>query len=576
MAAKRRHWHEKDGRYWARIAIPKLLQEFFGKTQLTEPLGGDRRAAERAHAGAVARLQDQIREAQAKLVGSLASSPPQVIPTTFTAEHAERAVWDHYIQVLRRDEAKRTAMPTPAEVDAEEERLFQRFKAGEVEHSIIAQINAASDLELMINARVHDVNNRVRRLAALRASLQTGDIRLVDAAVLLFAERNELVLVKGTREWHDIAQKFVRAEIEGLQRTIEMDSGDFGGKPSDPVVKPPAQPAIAVPPVPLRALFDDYIVSRQRVGKHLDGGKRWSSVIDHLLKFMKGPDARKITKRNLLDWREQLLNEGRTAKTVADVYLACIRAICTWAFENDRLPSNEAQHVRQEVAKKVWSREKGYTTPEAINLLRASINYQPAQTSNPGNREGDRVTAAKRWTPLLCAFSGARITEITQMHKEDLRQQDGRWIIRIRPDAGSLKQGDFRDVPLHRQVLASGFVDFVHSAKPGPLFHSSYDRGIRSSQGMKKSARVTSGRVGKWLNKANLRVTDVDPNHGWRHRFKTVGLELGLTKRVVDAIQGHAGTTAGDDYGDVTIVARLRVIDALPDYDLDPVRSSCD
>ncbi|WER10523.1 hypothetical protein PUH89_05965 [Rhodobacter capsulatus] len=45
MAAKRRHWKEKDGRYWARISIPLELKPFFdNKTQLTEPLGGEPRS----------------------------------------------------------------------------------------------------------------------------------------------------------------------------------------------------------------------------------------------------------------------------------------------------------------------------------------------------------------------------------------------------------------------------------------------------------------------------------------------------------------------------------------------------
>ena len=36
MAAKRRHWKEKDGRYWARISIPLELKPFFdNKTQLS-------------------------------------------------------------------------------------------------------------------------------------------------------------------------------------------------------------------------------------------------------------------------------------------------------------------------------------------------------------------------------------------------------------------------------------------------------------------------------------------------------------------------------------------------------------
>jgi hypothetical protein len=29
------------------------------------------------------------------------------------------------------------------------------------------------------------------------------------------------------------------------------------------------------------------------------------------------------------------------------------------------------------------------------------------------------------------------------------------------------------------------------------------------------------------------------PNHGWRHRFKTVGIEAGIEHRILDDIQGH-------------------------------------
>jgi hypothetical protein len=293
MAAKRRHWHEKDGRFWARIAIPKDLQGFFGKTQLTEPLGGDLRAADRAHAGAVARLQDQIRDAQALRGRSHAPSRLKVNHGLSLPELADQAVWDHYTQILGEYETNRRALPNPSDVEAEQERLFQRIKVGEVEQNPIAIINASTELELMLHARAHNANIRARRLAALKASLQIGDMRLVHAIVQTYVGRHELALESGSREWLDIAQKFARAEIEALNRTIEMDHGDFGGKPSDPLVKPPEPHPIPERPVPLRSLFEDYIASRQRVGRHLDGGKRWSSVIDHLLKFVKDSDARK-------------------------------------------------------------------------------------------------------------------------------------------------------------------------------------------------------------------------------------------------------------------------------------------
>jgi hypothetical protein len=47
---------------------------------------------------------------------------------------------------------------------------------------------------------------------------------------------------------------------------------------------------------------------------------------------------------------------------------------------------------------------------------------------------------------------------------------------------------------------------------------------------------------------------NVAPVHGWRHRYKTVGMEAGIPQRVLDAIQGHAARTASYGYGEVTRV----------------------
>ncbi|WP_291336806.1 hypothetical protein [Albidovulum sp.] len=53
-----------------------------------------------------------------------------------------------------------------------------------------------------------------------------------------------------------------------------------------------------------------------------------------------------------------------------------------------------------------------------------------------------------------------------------MRQEGDRWVIRITPDAGTVKAGDYRDVPLHRQIVELGFFDYVKAAAPGPLFHN--------------------------------------------------------------------------------------------------------
>lgn len=66
MAGNLRYWKEKDGRIWARIAVPKRLQPFLDKprNELLLSLGGDRRAALRLHPAAVAKLQQEIAAAE--------------------------------------------------------------------------------------------------------------------------------------------------------------------------------------------------------------------------------------------------------------------------------------------------------------------------------------------------------------------------------------------------------------------------------------------------------------------------------------------------------------------------------
>lgn len=565
MAAKRRHWKEKNGRFWARISIPEALRPYFsGKTQLTEALGGDLRVADQKHAAAVARLQAQI----ARAAGSLplpSSTELESSLRALTPELQEHAVWQHYTIVLGHDEQKRASMPTPEEIEAEHERAMKRIEAGEGDPSRgpVAVFNVSTDFELKAGARHFDHQLRARRLAALQAGLYAGDARLVELAVQKFVSDQELQVVPGSSEWRDLAHKFMRAEIDALARTLDRDRGNFRDTPTDPVVKQPASPLQAVAAIPLLQLFRDYIATRQAIGKHKDGGANWESVIVTLIKFLGHNDARKITRRNLLDWRDALMRSGKSPKTVSDKHLAAVSAILRWAFENEHLPTNEAQTVRQEVPRKVQSREKGYTSAEAEQVLRASISHKPLETSNPSNRESAHITAAKRWVPLLCAFTGARVTEITQLRKEDVREEGGRWILRITPDAGSVKTGQYRDVPLHRQVIACGFSDFVWTAEDGPLFHNSKTPGRYLA-----GARGTAGKLSQWLNELDLVPDGVQPSYGMRHRFKTQGLELGASVRVLDAIQGHPGKTASDGYGDVTIAAKLKVIDALPEFDL--------
>lgn len=170
--------------------------------------------------------------------------------------------------------------------------------------------------------------------------------------------------------------------------------------------------------------------------------------------------------------------------------------------------------------------------------------------------------ATRRWVPWLCTFTGASVVEITQLRKEDMRWESGTMVKRISPDAGTVKTSQYRDVPVHPQLIRMGFDTFVQQAT-GPLFYI-----LKRGADPLKSAEGSATKLRRWMLRNGLTVEGVLPNYGWRHHFKTFAREARIEDRVIDGITGHASKTAGDDYGDVTLLTKINAIGSLPDYDV--------
>lgn len=519
MAGQILYLQFKRGRYSARLAVPKPLRAHLGgRSELTKALGADKRAAIKALPGVVAQLQNEMAQAERQ-------AQPGGVTARYRMEAGQIAS-SHYSRRLALDDELRGD--------------WRYASTGYIDEQLVA------DLRDAIAGKLDD-----KRLQ-----------RLIGEQVERFRALGNLDALPGSDEWRSIARALCVAELEALARVAERDEGDFTGKPSHPVIVN-AEPVDDRPaPVNLVKLWDDYVKSRTQAGFMRDGGARSMPAIESLRAFLKHNNAARITRKDLLSWRDDLMKR-LSAKTTNDIYLSAVRSLFKWAHENERLPENVAKDVRQPKPRKVYGRERGYTDAEAITLLKASLAYEPTPDDRGKVREHRTTVAAKRWGPIICAFSGARVSEIMQLRKDDIRQESGRWVMRITPDAGTVKAGGYRDVPIHLQVIALGFASYVDQAPAGPLFNASTDPIKAASTAARQAARLSD-----WLQESKLVPDGLMPNHAWRHRLKTQARDLGLDMRIIDAIQGHAGKTAGDDYGDVSLIARSRVIDALPDYDL--------
>lgn len=261
-----------------------------------------------------------------------------------------------------------------------------------------------------------------------------------------------------------------------------------------------------------------------------------------------------MTPDDVVRWKDQRLREGKSAKTIKDSDLSALNSVFGWAARNRRVASNPAQGVTVKVAKKKRERSKGLTDDEAADILRAAEQYVPSPKEHP------KTTAAKRWLPWLCAYTGARVGEVAQLRKEDLHHSAGHWTITITPEAGTVKSKERRDVPLHTHLVELGFPEFVERSAKGHLFVTPAATGdvLGPLQGLKN--RVTE------FVRTVLKDRRVAPNHGWRHRFKTAGRDVGVDERVLDAICGHAPGTVGAGYGDVSVKAMAAALAKFPRY----------
>ncbi|KQU54440.1 hypothetical protein ASG72_02025 [Bosea sp. Leaf344] len=517
MAGSVRHIIERDGRFRARLIVPVRLRPIIGKRELSEALGGDRRAAERRAHAVIAKFQNELARAERQL-----ELQGGVIPKRRFSE--DEIAHAHYGEELAIDDAVRNI---PG-------------KRPNLSFTRPAYVAA------------------LKRVAAGSTSTEEAEA-VIGWAVTKFSERESREIITDTPEWQKTARMLALVQLELIARETERDQGNFNGTPDLPILKKePAQPA--PDPVRLKTLFDGYFRELRAQNRGAEAERRWRPVFEDLRDFLKHDDALRITKQRLQDWKDDLIARY-AAKTIRDSYFGAVKAIFAWAADTGRIPSNPTVGLKIKVPKPILAREKGYNDEEAIAVLKAATNYKPKVSDNPATTEQPALTAAKRWTPWLCAYTGARISEMTQLRKEDVKVKDGIHYLRITSDAGSVKTGQYRDVPIHPHLIEQGFLEFVKGSAAGPLFYRPSPRTTSA-----RPWRTVSGRMSDWVRSLKLIDPRVSPNHGWRDRFKTIAIEVGMNPRSADAIQGHAARTAGENYGDVTLKARKVAIDKIPDY----------
>ena len=288
----------------------------------------------------------------------------------------------------------------------------------------------------------------------------------------------------------------------------------------------------------VKALFEAWAEAVQPATSTID---RWSAVFNAADEHF--PDAVDIEFASAKPWMNGLINEQRSALTVATVWRTALKTVFAWGIVEKLVKSNPFRDVRISVPRKNVEREtKAFSQDEAKVILAAAFTCDDRKSFDE---------RARRWVPWICAYSGARAGEITQLRGIDILQRGNDYFARLTPSAGKMKTREARTIPLHEHLVSQGFLEFVDRAKGGPLFYD-VERMTASAPGKKRprqsAAERTRGRLGAWVRSLGITDPELSPNHGWRHTFKAQAARIGMDERYSDAITGHKPPTTGRSY----------------------------
>jgi integrase len=365
-----------------------------------------------------------------------------------------------------------------------------------------------------------------------------------------------------------VLDAFLAALRDAMAVRERNASGDYTPDPKAqrfPAFEPPHgndRPAKASRPnasKSLKRLVEDWWQEAKAAGRKPSTYESYRNSMAALIAFLRHDDASRVTPHDIVAFKDHRLKtinprSGKpiSPKTVKDSDLAALKTVFAWAVANLRMTTNPATGVTLPRGKTPKLRSKGFTDKEASAICSAAANLMPSG-------EQPCTFAAKRWVPWLSAYTGARVGELAQLRKLDVWRDGEHWVIRVTPEAGTVKTNEARVVVLHPHIIERGFAAFVADAPEGHLFLKPNRKTgdvLGPLQGLKNRLSAFA--------RAIVQDRNVAPTHGWRHRFKTVGMEAGIDTRILDAIQGHAPRTASDGYGEVTVSTMAAAVAKLP------------
>ncbi len=326
--------------------------------------------------------------------------------------------------------------------------------------------------------------------------------------------------------------------------------------------------------LPINRITKDMISEHMALVSRFPGRKR-SAVLDAL------------PMRELIDRFERENAERPDAEkhdclkaSTASEWFGGYQRMFKFAVDKGWLAKSPVEGLKQHVVRGGESTDRRAFVKAEIETIFATPlfrGYDPTAPKGSRHVPGATVTRdAKYWLPIIALLHGARLAEMAAIPLKDVCvSSDGHWYFDLTDrKARRLKNvTSQRVIPLHPQLIALGFLDYVRELQDRKEVWLFPDLDHESSVG---PGHGFSKWWGRWMTKVGLSDPDI-AFHSFRHTWKRRARETANVKEEMhDVLSGHIGQTVSRQYGpgaDIGPLARDMAQIVFPELTLERVAS---
>lgn len=226
--------------------------------------------------------------------------------------------------------------------------------------------------------------------------------------------------------------------------------------------------------------------------------------------------------------------KSNISTTTYNHYINKLNSLFEYCIEEEYIEKNPFKRCKIALKAKASSYRGAYT-PEQLSLILGAVK--------------DSKIAYQRWLPFLALYTGARLNELSQLYKEDIKVIEGIHCIHIqalKPDQRVKNLSSERVIPIHSKLIDLGFIDYVGSLKSNSRVFPE----IRFD-----NISGYSHTPSRWFMRfrKKLGISDSETRldfHSFRHTVADSLKQQGYSENLIGAILGHhVGGITSNRYG---------------------------